>query len=117
LLTNGFLLLKMAYFTFCPPFCEFFTEMSSFFSLWIWQPYFECPSVLEKLEATWGFILWFSLNWGIDYWIKTKKLWFERINFRINVHPSAHCVMISSTPKMLDIFWSTKHKQRIRQCQ
>jgi hypothetical protein len=46
LLTNGFLLLKMAYFTFCPPFCEFFTEMSSFFSSWIWQPYLKL--CLEK---------------------------------------------------------------------
>ncbi len=44
---------------------------------WLWR------SVPEKWQVTRGFMLWFFLNWSIDYQIKNSKTKFGRITFWI----------------------------------
>jgi hypothetical protein len=50
-------------------------------------------TVPEKLQVTRGFMLWFFLNWGIDYRIKNEKTNSGRITFLIltTLFPTVIC--------------------------
>ncbi len=52
---------------------------------WLWR------QVPENWQATWGFMVWLFLSWGIDYQIKNKKAQSGRITSWNFVHPISHC--------------------------
>ncbi len=64
----------------------------------LWRP------VPGKWAATWGFMVWLFLSWGIDYQIKNKKTQSGRITFWIFCHPISHCVLV------LQDNWTFEHK-------
>ncbi len=66
---------------------------------WLWRP------VPGKWAATWGFMAWLFLSWGIDYQIKNKKTQSGRITSWNFVHPISHCEVsgrwVLNEPKIL----------------